>query len=108
MPLPLPRLVFGSLYDRWNAFAPLPLPLPELRTLVAQQVAVARLDIRSVVVPTKNAIPQVAVVGVCRYQLTSGDRTLAAALATLARFARFTGVGAAVRAASAWVRLRNP
>ena len=44
---------------------------------------------------------------VCRYQLTSSDLTLAAALATLARFARFTGIGAASARGFGMVRLRN-
>ncbi len=107
MPLPLPELVFGSLFDRWNAFAPLPLPMPELRELVTTQVAVGRIALTSVSIPTKNSVPQVACVGQCGYRLTTANRPLAAVLATLARFARYSGVGAASARGFGMTRLRE-
>ncbi len=92
-PLPLPELVFGSLLDRWNALAPVPLPL-EMRQFAAEALAISRFDIRSVMMPTKNGALQVGAVGRCTYSATSQDRYGLACMETLARFAFYSGVGA--------------
>ena len=44
VPLPLPELVFGSLLERWNTFAPLALPV-EVKRYAAECLAVSRHDI---------------------------------------------------------------
>ena len=92
-PLPLPELVFGSLLDRWNTLAPVPLP-PEMRQFAAEALAISRFDLRSVMLPTKNGASQVGAVGRCTYSATSRDRYGLACMETLARFAFFSGVGA--------------
>ena len=92
-PLPLPELVFGSLLDKWNALAPLPLP-DEIRGFVAEHVAISGLDLRSVMVPIKGGALQIGAVGRCAYTIARGDHAWAGALDLLARFAFYSGVGA--------------
>jgi CRISPR-associated endoribonuclease Cas6 len=92
-PLPLPELVFGSLLDRWNALAPLPLPA-ETRQFVAEGLAVSRFELRSAVTPTKGGAIQIGTVGRCTYVATNPDRYGRACVEALARFAFFSGVGA--------------
>jgi CRISPR-associated endoribonuclease Cas6 len=92
-PLPLPELVFGSLLDRWNALAPLPLP-PETRQFVADGLAVSRFELRSAVTPTKGGAIQIGAIGRCTYVATNPDRYGRACVESLARFAFFSGVGA--------------
>jgi CRISPR-associated endoribonuclease Cas6 len=92
-PLPLPELVFGSLLDRWNALAPLPLP-DETRQFVAEALAVSRFDLRSAVAPAKGGAIQIGAVGRCLYAATSRDRYGLACVEALARFAFYSGVGA--------------
>jgi CRISPR-associated endoribonuclease Cas6 len=93
MPLPLPELVFGSLLDRWNATAPLPLP-GELREYAAEQVAVERLELRSVRMVGKGGVPQIGAVGRCSYVLAGKDTSMAGIIETLCRAAFYSGVGA--------------
>ncbi len=93
MPLPLPELVFGSLFERWNALAPVPLPT-EIRQFIADALAVNRFDIRSASVPTKGGAFQIGAVGRCSYTATSHDRYGLACVEALARFAFYSGVGA--------------
>jgi CRISPR-associated endoribonuclease Cas6 len=92
-PLPLPDLVFGSLLGRWNALAPLPLP-DDIRSFVADALAVSRFDLRSAVVPAKGGAIQIGAVGRCVYAATSRDRYGLACVEALARFAFYSGVGA--------------
>jgi CRISPR-associated endoribonuclease Cas6 len=92
-PLPLPELVFGSLLERWNAFAPLALP-DEVRRFAAECLAVSRFELQSVRGTTKNRAFQVGAVGQMTYVATVKDRYWLACLETLAQFAFFSGVGA--------------
>ncbi len=46
VPLPLPELVFGSLLDRWQSFAPIALH-PETRRFAAEAVGVSRYALRT-------------------------------------------------------------
>lgn len=92
-PLPLPELVFGSLLDRWNALAPLPLP-DEARRFAAEALAVSRFELRSAVVPGKGGAIQIGAVGRCAYTTTARDRYGPAWIEALARFAFYSGVGA--------------
>jgi CRISPR-associated endoribonuclease Cas6 len=92
-PLPLPELVFGSLLDRWNGLAPLPLP-DEIRRFAAEALVLNRFDLHSVAVPTKGGALQIGAVGRCAYTATSRDRYGLACIEALARFAFYSGVGA--------------
>jgi CRISPR-associated endoribonuclease Cas6 len=46
VPVPLPELVFGSLLDRWQAFAPVALH-PETRRFAAEAVVLSRYELRT-------------------------------------------------------------
>jgi len=91
-PLPLPSLVFGSLLDKWNAFAPLPLPA-ELRESIGELV-VSTFELRSCAVPTKGGALQIGAVGRCGYSAPRSDSAWLAGIDLLARFAFYSGVGA--------------
>jgi CRISPR-associated endoribonuclease Cas6 len=106
-PLPLPELVFGSLLDRWNALAPLPLP-DETRQFVAEALAVSRFDLRSAVVPAKGGAIQIGAIGRCVYAATSRDRYGLACVEALARFAFYSGVGAGTARGFGQARLLLP
>lgn len=93
MPLPLPDLVFGSLLDRWNAFAPLALP-EEVRRFAAECLAVSRFELWSQAVHGKGDVPQIGAVGRCTYSAINRDRYWLACVEALARFAVYGGVGA--------------
>ena len=105
-PLPTADLVFGSLLDRWNTSAPMPLP-PSLREAVEAQVAVSNVDLRSVVLPTKGGALQIGVVGSCGYTLVGRDRTWVASLDLLSRFAFYSGIGAGTTRGFGMSRLRE-
>lgn len=93
MPLPTPDLVFGSLLDKWNAFAPLTLP-EEVRRFAAECLAVSRFELSSAGEPTKGGALQIGAVGRCTYTAVNRDRYWLACIETLARFAFYSGVGA--------------
>lgn len=92
-PLPLPELFFGSLLERWNAFAPLALP-PETRRYAAEMLAVSRFDLESRAVPIKEGGLRVGAVGRVQFTALNADRYWLGILHTLAAFAWFAGAGA--------------
>jgi CRISPR-associated endoribonuclease Cas6 len=92
-PFPTPELVFGSLLDKWNSFAPLTLP-HEVRTFAAERLAVNNFDLRSVAAPTKGGALQIGTVGRCTYTATQHDPFWLACIDILARFAFYSGIGA--------------
>ncbi len=92
-PLPLPALTFGSLLERWNAFAPIAFP-DEVRRFAEERLAVSRFDLRSRSEPTKGGVPQIGAVGRITYAAVNRDRYWLACIDALARFALFSGIGA--------------
>ena len=92
IPLPLPELVFGSLLDRWNAFAPLALPV-ETRRYASECLAVSRYDLATRPVPGKEGGLRVGAVGQITYTALNYDRYWMSILNALAAFALFSGVG---------------
>jgi CRISPR-associated endoribonuclease Cas6 len=93
VPLPLPELVFGSLLERWNAFAPVTFP-PEARQYAAECLALSRFDLQTRPVPVKNGAMRVGAVGEATFVSVNFDRYWMSVLACLAAFSRFAGVGA--------------
>lgn len=91
LPLPLPRLVFGGLLARWNAFAPLSLPL-NMET-VDRRIALADAHIRvRTFFDGRARIP--GCVGWAEFRALRGMPPEAvAAVQALADFAFFAGVG---------------
>jgi CRISPR-associated endoribonuclease Cas6 len=91
-PLPLPELVFGSLLERWNAFAPLAFPA-DARRYAAECVSISRFDLSSRAIPGKDGGLRIGCVGQVEYTALTYDRYWQGVLSTLAAFAHFAGVG---------------
>ncbi|MBE7557391.1 MAG: CRISPR system precrRNA processing endoribonuclease RAMP protein Cas6 [Anaerolineales bacterium] len=115
VPLPAPELVFGSLLDRWQAFAPVALH-PETRRFAAEAVAVSRFELRTRGVPYvkaseagRNGPPPaggkvepapgkagsvlIGFTGQVVYTVLNRDRYWLNVLHLLAAFAFYSGVG---------------
>lgn len=91
---PLPELVFGSLLDKWNAFAPTALP-DETRRFAAECLAVSRIHLSSHAAPFKSeGVVKFGAVGTVTYAALNKDRYWLSLLNLLADFAQFAGVGA--------------
>ena len=95
VPVPLPELVFGSLLQRWNAFAPIAFP-DETRRYAEESLAIARYELRTRTVTMKNQGKRPGAVGVVSYATLNYDRYWMGVMQALAAFARFGGVGAGV------------
>lgn len=94
-PLPLPDLVFGSLLERWNSFAPAAFPA-ETRRYAAECLAISRFELRSRAMPVKEIGLLVGALGQATYTALNADRYWLSLLHTLAAFARYAGVGKSV------------
>lgn len=92
-PFPLPGLVFHSLLERWNAFAPLSFP-PELGTFAAECLAVSGFTLRSLPVALNESALRIGALGRVRYRALNPDPYWLSMLHALTRFAGFSGVGA--------------
>ncbi len=90
LPVPLPRLVFASLTERWNAFAPVTLA-PEI-VQGTEDLLVGAYELRTRLVDTGQG-KVVGFVGWCEYRLEAVEPAVAAAAATLATFSFYAGVG---------------
>jgi CRISPR-associated endoribonuclease Cas6 len=93
VPLPMPELVFGSLLEKWNSFAPMALP-DEARRYAEECLAVSRFDLHTAASPTSGGALQIGSVGRCAYIAVHHDRYWQACISTLARFAFYSGIGA--------------
>ncbi len=90
-PLPEPRLVLGSLIERWNAHAPTPVP-PGVAARLVEATTLRYLNGRTV-----SAVGHDRTVGFrgrVTYHLPRASAEEARWLAALGRFAFFSGVGA--------------
>lgn len=92
-PLPTASLVFNSLIEKWNAFAPLAL-MPELRRYAEECLAVSRFDLESRPVPLKEGGLRIGAVGQITFTTTNFDRFWMGQIHALAAFALFCGIGA--------------
>jgi CRISPR-associated endoribonuclease Cas6 len=95
VPLPLPRLVFGSLSRAWNRLAPPSLGVDRraLRAYIEDNVVVARMaDVETRMLSYSNA-PQLGFVGRVTFEFKGGDQMLDAQLGALADLAFYAGVG---------------
>ncbi len=91
-PLPLPDLFFGSLLERWNAFAPIAFP-EETRRYAAEMLAVSRFAVRSRAVHVKEGGLRVGATGQVQFTALNADRYWLGILRALAGFAFFSGAG---------------
>lgn len=92
MPLPLPDLVFGSLLQRWNAFAPLTLP-EDTRRYAAECLALSNFRLASRLAGMKEDSLRVGCTGSVTYTSLNPDRYWLGLMHSLAAFAIFSGVG---------------
>lgn len=93
LPYPLPELVFGSLLDKWNAFAPLAFP-PEVRRYAAECLALSRFHLTSRVADFKEGGKRIGAVGQVTYTTLNYDRYWMSVLTALGAYAVYCGVGA--------------
>lgn len=93
VPLPLPELVFGSLLERWNAFAPSPLPA-EVKRYAAECLGISRYHLHSRPVPLKGEGLRIGAVGWVTCSALNYDRYWMGAVHALADYALFAGLGA--------------
>jgi CRISPR-associated endoribonuclease Cas6 len=93
VPVPLPELFFGSLLEKWNAYAPIAFPV-EVRRYAAECLGIGRYKLSSRAVPIKEGGVRSGAVGEISYASLSYDRYWMSVLATLAAFALFSGAGA--------------
>lgn len=92
MPLPLPGLLFGSLLERWNRYAPIQFP-PEARRYAEECLGVSSFDLRSRPARVKNGGLRLGSVGEVGYTALTYDRYWQSVLDVLASLALFSGVG---------------
>lgn len=93
VPVPMPGWVFGSLLERWNAFAPVALP-PEARRYAEECLALSGYQLRTRPMATKEGGLRIGAVGVARYTAINKDRYWLSVMNLLADFALFAGAGA--------------
>jgi CRISPR-associated endoribonuclease Cas6 len=128
VPLPLPELVFGSLLDRWQAFAPIGLH-PEVRRFAAEAVVLSRYAVRTHGAPyskaegggtaeqreraetahtkSKRANVLIGFTGQVVFTVLNRDRYWLSVLHLLAAFAFYSGVGYQTTAGLGQVRPGN-
>ncbi len=95
VPLPLPELVFGSLLERWNAYAPVALP-EETRRFAVECLAVSRYTLQTRSLPFKEGAVKIGMIGQATFTATHYDRYWLSLINLLADYALFAGVGAGV------------
>ena len=105
-PLPVPELVFGSLLDRWDAFAPLTIPR-EARRFAAECVAIGGLQIDTEYVSVAGG-RVTGFTGWVRFAVTHRDPFWLGMLNLLAAFAPWAGVGMKTAMGMGQVRLLVP
>lgn len=105
-PLPTASLVFNSLIEKWNAFAPVAL-MPELRRYAEECLAVSRFHLKSRPVPLKEGGLRIGAVGQVTFAATNYDRFWLGQIHTLAAFALFAGVGAGTTQGLGQVRIAD-
>jgi len=106
VPLPMPAWVFGSLLEKWNAFAPVALP-PETRRFAAECMAVSGFRLYSRPSYIKEGGVRVGAVGMVRYTALNKDRYWLSVMNLLADFAFYAGVGAGTTMGLGQVRKMN-
>ena len=91
-PLPLPELVFRSLSERWNTFAPVMFP-EELLRFAEECLAISAFNLKSLPVPLKEGVLRIGSIGRVRFRALNADRYWLSLCHTLSLFAGYAGVG---------------
>ena len=92
VPVPTPSLVFGSLLERWNAFAPIAFPA-EVKRYAEECLAISRYDLKTKPIPQKGDGLRVGAVGSVAFTALNYDRYWMSVITTLAEFALYCGLG---------------
>ncbi len=92
MPVPLPELVFGSLLDRWQRFAPVALH-PDMRRFAEESLVLSRYELRTRGVPVKQGGLRVGFTGQATFTALNKDRYWLNMVHLLATYAFYGGVG---------------
>ncbi len=92
LPVPLPEHVFGSLLNRWNAYAPVAFP-EEVYRYAKECLALSSYELRSRGVMLKEGGLRMGAVGRARYVSTNFDRYWMSLIQLLAEYAFFAGAG---------------
>ncbi len=106
VPLPVPELVFGSLLDRWQHFAPIALH-PDMRRFAEESVALSRHRLRTRGVPQKQGGMRIGFTGRATFVALNPDRYWLNVLHLLAAYAFFCGVGVGTGLGLGQVKLRD-
>jgi len=90
--MPVPRLIFASLWESWHAFAPVPLP-PALLPVLSTEVDVLRYELKTQMYDFGN-YRQVGFVGPCAFGMSHRQPAdVLRGMQLLLDSAFFTGVG---------------
>ncbi len=92
LPVPLPHLVFGSLMEDWNAYAPFALG-EEVKEFINEAVAISGFRLHTELISLAGG-KQVGFAGNCTYIVTKENPFAMACLHLLADFAFYASVGA--------------
>jgi CRISPR-associated endoribonuclease Cas6 len=106
LPLPMPELVFGSLLDRWQTFAPIALH-PETRRFAREAVTLSRYNIRTRPAPGKQGGLRIGFTGAVTFAALNKDRYWLNIVHLLAAFAFYSGVGARATTGLGQCRMTN-
>jgi CRISPR-associated endoribonuclease Cas6 len=89
--VPLPHLVFGSLYSRWQRYAGIEMPA-SLQDFILTSVKLEEFDLRTKEIDT-GRFPRIGSLGWCCYSTSDWRSPCWTALRMLAAFAQYAGVG---------------
>ena len=103
LPLPLPRSVFGSLLDKWNAFGPIAFS-DEVQRFAEECLAISQFRGRTRVWSGKAGKVLIGFVGQATFAALNKDRYWLSLINVLADFAWYAGVGYQTTAGMGQVR----
>ncbi len=91
IPLPIPRLVFLHLSQKWNAYSPINLG-PNIADVIDERLSLSRHSIRTTILDFGRH-KQVGFVGDCEFLIHGEDNILSRVFHLLSSFAFYSGVG---------------
>lgn len=107
VPLPLPGLVYEGLMEKWNAFAPVSVPV-EIRRFAEECLAISRCELSTRPVAGKGEAIQIGFVGRCRYTAVNRDHYWLGIIQLLTDYAFYAGVGYQTTTGMGQARRRMP
>jgi len=92
VPLPLPDLVYGSLVNKWNAFANVAIS-EEVRRYADECMGVSRYRLETRAIRSRGGSMQIGFTGRCRFTAFNSDRYWLAVVQLLTDYAFYAGIG---------------